>query len=72
MAAGTAQRSTEDTAAPEKENAESETVVFTQIDENQNYYINEDGNLVIVLDQSQTNTDEDGHSEYVILTELLE
>lgn len=72
MEAGNAQSSAENTAEPEKENAENETVVFTQIDENQNYYINEDGNLVIVLDQSQTNTDDDGHSEFVILTELLE
>ncbi len=72
MEAGNAQRSAEETAAQETEKSESDIVVFTQIDENQNYYINEDGNLVIVLDQSQTNTDEDGHSEYVILTELLE
>lgn len=72
MEAGNAQSPAEDTAEQETEKAESGIVVFTQIDENQNYYINEDGNLVIVLDQSQTNTDEDGHSEYVILTELLE
>lgn len=72
MEAGNAQSSAEDTAGQETEKTESEIAVFTQIDENQNYYINEDGNLVIVLDQSQTNTDEDGHSEYVILTELLE
>lgn len=72
MEAGNTQSSAEETAAQETEKAEREIVVFTQIDENQNYYINEDGNLVIVLDQSQTNTDEDGHSEYVILTELLE
>ncbi|MBD5481908.1 MAG: hypothetical protein HDR15_05170 [Lachnospiraceae bacterium] len=72
MGAGNAQSSAEDTVTQETRKEKSEIVVFTQIDENQNYYINEDGNLVIVLDQSQTSTDEDGHSEYVILTELLE
>lgn len=72
MGAGNAQSSAEDTVTQETGKEKSEIVVFTQIDENQNYYINEDGNLVIVLDQSQTSTDEDGHSEYVILTELLE
>lgn len=72
MEAGNAQSSAENTVAQETEKQESEIVIFTQIDENQNYYINEDGNLVIVLDQSQTNTDADGHIEYVILTELLE
>lgn len=46
--------------------------VFTQINENQNYYFNEDGDLVIVLDESQTNADLYADFEYVIDPELLE
>lgn len=71
MEAGRTQKAEEETAAQETEDATAERV-FTRIDENQNYYFNEDGNLVIVLDGRQINAAADGHSEYVIAAELLE
>ena len=52
--------------APESE------ISFTQIEEDQNYYFNADGNLVIVLDGNQISTDTEEHGEFVIDVSLLE
>ena len=71
MAAKKESASTEDTAVPETEYVEFESA-FTQIDENQNYYFDEDGNLVIVLDGSQVSAGTGEQSEYVIDPQLLQ
>jgi len=52
--------------APESE------ISFTQIEEDQNYYFNADGNLVIVLDGNQISADTEEHGEFVIDVSLLE
>ena len=61
----------DDAVMSETEQAAAE-YVFTQIDENQNYYFNDEGNLVIVLDGSRADFDQDRQNEYVIAPELLE
>lgn len=56
----------------EEERVECAECVFTRIDADQNYYFNEEGDLVIVLDTGQVNADLDELTEYVIDIELLE
>lgn len=45
---------------------------FTRINEDQNYYFNDNGDLVIVLDGSQISPDAEEHSEFIIDPSLLQ
>lgn len=71
MRARRAESSEEDTTVSET-GAQESAIIFTQINEDQNYYFNEDGNLVIVLDTDQVDSDAAANTEFVINAELLD
>lgn len=60
-----------DTDTAEVRELVSETF-FTQIEEDQNYYFNADGDLVIVLDGNQISADTEEYTEFIIDASLLE
>lgn len=66
-----AESTAENADATEAQAAAQETS-FIQIEEDQNYYFNADGDLVIVLDGNQISADTEEHTEFIIDVSLLE